>query len=299
MDNTDDTPLDLDAYLGRIDFRGDTAPTLKTLEELHLAHATHVPFENLDILLGKPIRLDLASLQAKLVTARRGGYCFEQNALFGAVLGRLGFDVTPLAGRVRIRGHHRLDWAQPEGVAAAPVAQPTVPRTLPRTHMALLVNVQGKPWIADVGFGREGLLLPVPLEAGAVSHHFAWRFRIVREGELWVLQSLTRDTWYDMYSFTLEPQHRVDYEMANYYVSTHPDSRFTQTLTVQRPTPEARYLVRNFDFAIEKPASEEARALSGNAELLKVLRESFGLEFDPATQFRIGPAPVAAARPKS
>src|SRR5215471_14344829 len=133
-------PFDLPAYLRRIGYAGDLSPSRKTLDAVHLAHATHIPFENLDILLGRPIRLDLASLQAKLVAGRRGGYCFEQNALFAAVLEQLGFAVTRLAARVRFR----------------------TDRVLARTHMTLRVDVDGVPLLADVGFGGEGPMRPVP-----------------------------------------------------------------------------------------------------------------------------------------
>lgn len=282
-----DTPFDLDAYFARIEYSGPTTPTVETLEQLHLAHATHIPFENLDILLGRPIRLDLASLQAKLVDARRGGYCFEQNTLFGTVLERLGFAVTPLAGRVRFRTHHRIDWAQPEGGAPSQTRKSAGGESiLPRTHMILLVEIAGRRFAADVGFGREGLLLPVPLEAGAVSSQFVWAFRVITEGAAWVLQSNMHGQWNDLYVFSLEPQYMVDYEMANYYVSTHPESRFTQTLTVQRPTPEARYLVRNLEFVAERPTGDEQRLLADEDELLSVLGETFGLQFAPGTRFR-------------
>src|SRR5438093_5660882 len=149
--------LDLDAYLERIGYVGPLEPTWRVLEDLHLAHATHIPFENLDILLGRSIRLDLESLQAKLVKAKRGGYCFEQNLLFAAVLESLGFALTRLAARVR----YRTD------------------RLLPRTHMALLVHLDGTHWLADVGFGAEGLLLPLPFRVGQETPQFAWTYRIV------------------------------------------------------------------------------------------------------------------------
>jgi N-hydroxyarylamine O-acetyltransferase len=147
-----DGTLDLDAYLQRIGYAGSHTPSRATLDALHLAHATHIPFENLDILLGRPIRLDLASLQAKLVAGRRGGYCFEQNRLFAAALEALGFAVTPLAARVRF------------GTTSI----------LPRTHMTLQVEVDGSRVLADVGFGVFGLLLPVSLEQTGESRQFAW-----------------------------------------------------------------------------------------------------------------------------
>src|SRR3990172_4815095 len=143
--------LDLDAYLERIGYSGSLQPVHAVLESIHLAHATRIPFENLDILLKRPIRLDLACLQAKLVTGRRGGYCFEQNLLFSAVLQRLGFSVTQLAARVLYRSR----------------------RKLPRTHILLLVEVEGATWLADVGFGLEGLLLPVPFASGRETRQFA------------------------------------------------------------------------------------------------------------------------------
>src|SRR5262245_42213718 len=164
-----DTPatFDLDAYLARTGYTGGLAPTRDTLERLHLAHATHVPFENLDILLSRPIRLDLDGLQAKLVRDRRGGYCFEQNTLFAAALERIGFRVTRLAARVR--------WG--------------ATRVLPRTHMLLEVDVQGEPWLADVGFGGEGLLKPLPLAPGQPVRHYDQTYCLTAEAGLWVLQA--------------------------------------------------------------------------------------------------------------
>ena len=122
--------LDLDAYLRRIDYGGALEPTLPALQALHLAHATHIPFENLDILLGRSIGLDLESLQAKLVAGGRGGYCFEQNTLFAAALRALGFDVTLLAARVRFGAN----------------------RVLPRTHMTLSVRVNDTAWLVTLAW---------------------------------------------------------------------------------------------------------------------------------------------------
>src|SRR5262245_22637679 len=188
-----ETFIDLAAYFERIAYAGDRSPSRATLDALHLAHATHIPFENLDILLGRPIRLDLASLQAKLVRGKRGGYCFEQNVLFAAILEHLGFRVTRLAARVRF-GSTRL---------------------LSRTHMLLTVDIDGSTWVADVGFGGEGLLRPLPLIAGQPARHYAWTYRLVEEAGLWILQSRRGEGWHDFYAFTREPQHLVDYEVAN------------------------------------------------------------------------------------
>ena len=260
---TEAATLDLSAYLERIGYAGDLSPSRSVLEALHQAHATHIPFENLDILLGRPIRLDVASLQTKLVKGGRGGYCFEQNLLFSAVLRQLGFSVSQLAARVRYR----------------------TTAILPRTHMLLLVEVDGEPWVADVGFGAEGLLLPVPLNSPEGVHHFAWTYRVIEEDRLWVLQSRRDGTWLDLYAFSLEPQQAVDYEIANHYVSTHPASRFVQTLTAQRLSPEVRHILRNRELVEDRGATQTTRIAADDDELLDVLKHTFGLEFPAGTRF--------------
>jgi N-hydroxyarylamine O-acetyltransferase len=253
----------IDAYLRRIEYASELRPTAAALEALHLAHATHIPFENLDILLGRPIRLDLDSIAAKLVGGRRGGYCFEHNLLFANVLERIGFQVTRLAARVTYR----------------------TTATLPRTHMTLLVEADGGRWLADVGFGGEGLLLPVPFGSGAVSRQFLWAYRVVRDNDSWTLQSQRDGSWTSLYVFTLEPQQQIDYEMANYYTSTHPASRFVQTLTAQLTSPDARMILRNLEMTVDRGSSVASRTLAGNEEVLDVLATTFGLRFPAGTRF--------------
>ena len=252
------TALDLQAYLRRIGYQGAVEPTRRVLEALHLAHATHIPFENLDILLGRPIALDLASLQAKLVARSRGGYCFEHNLLFAAVLREFGFEPTLLAARVRFR----------------------TTAVLPRTHMLLLVEGEGSRWLADVGFGGEGLLLPVPFGNGEEARHYAWTYRVIEEAGAgtWILQSRRNDAWLDLYAFTLEPQQAVDYEIANHYMSTHPDSRFVQTLTVQLPGTQRRMILRNRDYIEDRGDAVDQRTLESGEEVASILQSSFGLD---------------------
>jgi N-hydroxyarylamine O-acetyltransferase len=257
--------LDLDAYLKRIDYPGPMRPTVAVLEAIHLAHATHIPFESLDVLLGRPIRLDLAGLQEKLVVGGRGGYCFEQNLLLAAALRKLGFDVRQLAARVRHRGD----------------------KPLPRTHMLLMVRIGGADIIADVGFGGEGLLLPVPFSPGAECRHYAWTYRVVEEhAGQWLLQSARGAEWSNLYSFTLEPQTLADYEMANHYTATHPDSPFVRALIVQLPTPAARHALRDRELSIDRGGGRiERRALADDDEMLRVLSGTFGLRFPAGTRF--------------
>jgi len=255
--------LDIAAYLRRVGYSGPLQPVRSVLEALHLAHATHIPFENLDVLLKRPVRLDLASLQTKLVTGARGGYCFEQNLLFSAVLQQLGFAVRQHAARVLYRTRHKV----------------------PRTHVVLMVDVEGGGCLADVGFGLEGLLLPLPFVGGREMRQFAWTYRVVEADDEWLLQSLRDGSWVDLYSISLAPCLAIDFEPANHYMSTHPDSRFVRTLTVQLPTPEVRHMLRNRDLILDRGSSVTRRALADDDELLAVLAEIFGLHFPAGTRF--------------
>jgi N-hydroxyarylamine O-acetyltransferase len=257
-------PLDVQAYAARIDYHGDFTPSLETLRSLHMAHATHIPFENLDILLGRPIRLDLDSVSAKLIDARRGGYCFEQNALFAAVLEAAGFRVRRLAARVR---------SGATGVR-------------PRLHMLLAVEVDGGTWLVDVGFGADGLLHPLPPRPGDAVAQFAWAYRIVSEGDLLVLQSRRPEGWLDLYSFTLEEQYPVDYEVSNHFTSTNATSIFVKMLMVQVPGPERRLILINRKLIERRAEGTSERLIEGDTALLEVLAGCFGLRFPAGTQFR-------------
>jgi N-hydroxyarylamine O-acetyltransferase len=255
--------VNLDAYFARIEHAGSSAPSAETLAALHFAHATHIPFENLDILLGRAIRLDPDALERKLVDDCRGGYCFEHNLLFAGVLEQLGFSLTRLVARVRYR----------------------TTAILPRTHMVLLVEAGNRRWIADVGFGGEGLLLPVPFGKAEESRQFLWNYRVVSDADRWVMQSQRDGEWLDMYAFTLERQELVDYEVANHYTSTHPSSRFVQTLVAQMPGPEVRLILRNRELTIDRGETARTRILRDQDDILAVLAESFGLNFPSGTRF--------------
>ena len=256
--------MNLDAYLRRIEYVGALTPTREVLDALHLGHATHVHFENLDILLGRPIRLDLEHLEQKLVADGRGGYCFEQNTLFAEVLRRVGFPVTPLAARVRFRTRD----------------------VLPRTHMLLLVDVEGERRIADVGFGADGLFQSVPLVPGPETPQFAWTYRLVEESAGYVLQSKRQRQWTDLYAFTLEPQYPVDFEVANHYTSTFPGSRFVQTLIAQKMDRDARTILRNRNLFVDTGTDIQVRLLEGT-EILHTLAETFTLHLPADTRFRL------------
>lgn len=262
-------PLDLPAYIARIQYAGELAPTFQTLRALHLAHATHIPFENLDVLLKRPVLLDLDSVFAKLVEARRGGYCFEQNALFAAVLEALGFRLARLAARVR------------SGAA----------QVRPRSHMLLAVEIAAETWIADVGFGAEVFLHPILLETGVESEQFGWRYRIVREESSRVLQTLRPEGWFDLYSFTLEPQYPVDYEVSNHYTSTYPKSAFVNNLIVQRPGVGSRLTLLNRRLMEQKPGEPPSQVdLSSEEQVLEILASRFGLRLPEGIRLPALPA---------
>ena len=254
--------LDLGAYLGRIGHAVAPKADLASLRSLHFAHAMTIPFENLDIQLGLPIRLDLASLQAKLVGRKRGGYCFEHNTLFLAVLKAIGFEAFACEARVRM--------------GAAEV--------LPRTHMLLLVRLEGFTWLCDVGFGGEGLLQPVRLD-GEAHAQFLNTYRISEEGNQRVLQSFHHGAWEDLYAFVPEPRLSIDFEMANHYTGTHPESRFLKTLTAQLPGPEVRRILRNCAYAELRGDQVEGRELAVE-ELIPILRDVFGIEVPEGASFR-------------
>lgn len=255
--------LDLEAYLARIGYAGGLSPDLPTLAALHEAHALAVPFENLAIQMGEGVRIDLASLQDKLVRRRRGGYCFEQNGLFLAVLRELGFEVDPFEARVRF------------GTDAV----------LPRTHMLLRVRLHEGDFLADVGFGGQGVRRPVPLDGTVSDQAPGEALRVAEEGGLRVLQSRQLSGWADLYAFEPVPRHAVDFEMGNWYTSTHPESRFVKTLTAQRMTPEGRLILRNLSLTEVRGDRAEERLLE-LPELPRTLREVFGLDIPDGARFR-------------
>ncbi|MGK3992193.1 arylamine N-acetyltransferase family protein [Sorangium sp. So ce1024] len=258
----DSPSLDLDAYLSRIGYRGALAPTREVLDALHTAHVHSIPFENVDILLGRRIRIDLASVQAKLVKARRGGYCFEHNTLFAAVLRRIGFKLTTLIARVRFN-------------------QTSIS---PRSHMLSLIDMPGGPLVADVGFGGPGLTRSARLVEGERQPQEIDVVSFRREGSsLWVLESRGAEQPQDLYAFTLEESYPVDYEVANHFTSTHPDSLFVNNLIAAIPTPEGRVTLRNRTLGVLHRGQFERVELD-RAAIVGVLRDRFGLDLPADAQ---------------
>jgi N-hydroxyarylamine O-acetyltransferase len=199
--------LDLDAYLERIGLNGRPS-----IEQVHRAHLTSIPFENLDPHQGLPVSLQLQDIERKLVTDRRGGYCFEQNLLLKAALEALGAEVDMFLARVRVG------------------AEPGVMR--PRTHLVLRVRENGASWHADVGFGARGILDPIPFGPGPAQEQSGFGFRVVQDGPELLLQKLDGDEWVEAYSFLSQPVPLIDVELSNWWTSTHPGSPFATGLIV-------------------------------------------------------------------
>jgi N-hydroxyarylamine O-acetyltransferase len=213
----------LDDYLRRLGQPSPAEASVDTLRRLHLAHRETFLFENLEIQTGGRISVALPDLERKFIDEGRGGYCFEHNTLFAAALGEAGFSTTTLLGRVRRGPPER--WA--------------------RTHMVLRVPVDGELWLAEVGFGSVGLIEPIPLRDGATAEQGGFTYRLRRAADLWILSVGDADgVETDLYEFSDDPQTPGDVEVANHFTSTHPDSIFRKTLTIQRTARDRRTILR-------------------------------------------------------
>jgi N-hydroxyarylamine O-acetyltransferase len=249
--------MDVNAYLERIGYRGRLAPTAETLRRLHVAHLLTVPFENLSIHAGEPVVLDDESLFDKVVARRRGGFCYELNGLFAALLRALGFRVEMLSAAVANR----------EG-AFGPEFD----------HMALLVTL-GERWLADVGFG-DSFVEPLLVDERAGQTQGARAFRI-EEGDGGRLVLLRRDAggaaWEPQYRFGLEPHAFADYaEMCRFH-QTSPESHFTRGRVCSRLTSGGRVTLSGARLITTSGGEKVERELAGEAEYTAALLEHFGI----------------------
>jgi N-hydroxyarylamine O-acetyltransferase len=273
--------FDLGAYLSRIGFEARrSAANLATLKDIALLHPCAIPFENLNPVLRRPVQLDIASVQAKLVRGGRGGWCFEHNLLLGTALASLGYTVTGLSARVV--------WNSPPGVVRA------------RTHMALHVVLDGSSYIVDAGFGGSTLTTPVRLMVGVeqTTTHEPVRLMPVTDGFL--LEAKLEGMWKGLYTFDLQPQVLADYEMPNWYLCNNPESHFLAAVVAARVDRDRRYALRNADFATHFPHGvTERRVLSGADEIRSVLAEVFRIsvpdwpELDETLERLAGRIPAA------
>lgn len=257
----------LEPYFQRIGYTGPRDATLASLDGIIAAHTRTIPFENLDVLLGRPIALDLPSVIDKLVHRRRGGYCFEHNGLLLAVLEALGFAVQPLSARVRLQRPRDF-----------------IP---PRTHMFVRVELDGRPWLADVGVGglSPTCALRLDIEDEQATPHEPRR--IVREGDVWFHQARLGDTWADVCEFTGEQMPPIDREVASWFTSAHPQSHFKNRLMVARADLDGvRHTLLNHDLAVrDRDGEARHRHIDTPEGLLAVLDEVFGLRLPAGTRF--------------
>lgn len=248
--------FDLNAYLQRIGYREAPAVDVQTLRGLAIAHVTALPFENLDPWLGLPVSLSVDALERKLVHGGRGGYCFEQNGLFAAALRAIGFDVQTLIARVL--------WNQPEDAVTA------------QTHMLLQVTLDGESWLADVGFGAMTLAGALRLQPDVEQLTALEPFRLLQHGDEWRMQGCVRGNWLTLYRFDLQPHAPIDYEVANHYVSTHPQSIFVNHLIADRTALDRRLTLCDRELSVRRQDAEpERRTLRDVAELRHVLESEF------------------------
>ncbi|MCI2421713.1 arylamine N-acetyltransferase [Saccharopolyspora sp. K220] len=272
--------VDLDAYLARIGYTGSLTPNAHTLSDLARAHIAGIPFENLDVVLGRGVSLDLPSLEAKLVHQPRGGYCFEHTTLFAAVLEQLGFSFHAYSSRVRM------------GTSKLHVA----------THAVLDVEADGGRWLVDVGFGA-GALEPIPLYDGAQVRQGDWTFRLDREqaltGLTWVLRQQQGDDWIDLHAFTDNRQFPIDYRVGNFYTAEHARSPFRRQLVLQRTEPQLRRALRGTSptLTTSRPDGAHEDQAVAPAELPDVAADLFNIrltEEDAAALRRIATAWASA-----
>ncbi|WP_184718975.1 arylamine N-acetyltransferase [Caulobacter sp.] len=257
--------VDLNAYCRRIGYDGPRAPTLDVLSAIALKHPDAIPFENLDVLLGRGISIARADVDAKLIAGGRGGYCYEQNGLLKRVLQTLGFQVEGLMARVL--------WMAPAG---AP----------PRSHQVLGVTIEGETWLVDAGFGGCVLTAPLRLFSDEVQDSPHGQFRIVDTATDGVaerqVQAYLSGRWAPLYQVSKGAWAEVDYEQANFFTYTHPSSHFTWSMTVGRTTQAARYALKNNRFTHRDltGAVVEQRDLTVD-ELEATLRDVIGLSVAP------------------
>jgi N-hydroxyarylamine O-acetyltransferase len=251
--------IDLDAYCARIGYDGPRTPGLETLRALHALHPAAIPFEAFDVLTGRGFDISPEAVDAKLIGARRGGYCFEQNGLFKRALTAMGFAVEGLAARVL--------WGAQEGALLRA-----------RSHMALRVTLDGEAWLADVGFG--GAVLSAPLRFAETEPQATplGTFRLTPRGRDYLQELDTPEGWSPLLLIGTEPHLDVDYVPYNWVTSTHPDSPFDKMLMLARAAPEARYAVMNNRLTIRHADGRNERRELTLTELEAAVRDLFGLE---------------------
>lgn len=270
--------LNLPAYLERIGYAGPTEPSKETLSGLHRAHMLAVPFENLDIHIGRKIVCEESRFLHKIVDEHRGGFCYELNGAFAALLRALGFQVTLLSARV----------ARADGISSSPEFD----------HLALLVNLlvtssinprvdspnspaaqrtSGHSWLADVGFG-DSFVEPLRLEPHLEQAQIGRVYRLIEVQGFFHMEVNAGDGWKTQYAFTLQPRQLADFAVMCHYHQTSPESHFTRQRICSQATPHGRITLSDLKLIETRDGRREERKLSGQAEWRATLRELFRVD---------------------
>jgi N-hydroxyarylamine O-acetyltransferase len=261
--------LNLNAYLARIKYAGPRTPTYETLAGILRAHIAGIPFESFDVLLGRPIRLDPEGLQAKIVTSRRGGYCFEHASLMHAALESVGF--------APVRHCSRVVLFEPR--------QESV-----RQHMFLTVMVSGVTYVVDPGFGPFACPVPIPAD-GTPSPADLSSHRLAREGNDWVLYVAKDGEQVQGWISSMEEEYPVDFEMMNYYISTHPSSFFTHNILASAVIKDGRVNIMNQGVHIISDGAAKAAHLADRKALRSLVTQHFGFDLPELETMRVDAVP--------
>jgi N-hydroxyarylamine O-acetyltransferase len=250
--------MELQRYFEHIGYRGGMEPTLETLTALHVGHTFNIPFENLSPFYGETVTLDPDDLFEKFVTQRRGGYCFEMNGFFSAVLKQLGFKVLDLLARGAFMGEF-----------------------IAKLHQVLAVEIDGNMYLADVGFGNDGIASPLHITENDEQAQFGITYRLTtvpRYG--WVLERRVDDSFTQLFAFTLDKCLPMEFDIANHYTATHPKSFFRAMRFCTRPTETGRVTLTDTNYKIIKNGVTIERKLENEAEFQRLLMEIFGLDLE-------------------
>ena len=249
--------MDLQTYLNRIKFTGELAPSYPVLAQLQDAHLQTVPFENLDIHLGRKITLDRSRIFTKLMSNNRGGFCYEQNGLFSWLLETIGFDITLLSARVYDEEKQKLG--------------------IEFDHLAIMVTLDGVQWLVDVGFGHS-FAMPLRIQTEAIQDAGDTKYQIVQDGDFLMLRIKEGGgDWFDRYQFSLIPRKYQDFAGGCHYHQTSPNTSFTQGMLCSIAKPNGRITLTDDKLIITNNGDRSETAVLDNNHFSQLLKQHFSI----------------------
>ncbi|GAB3882189.1 arylamine N-acetyltransferase family protein [Spirosoma agri] len=251
--------MDIKAYLNRIRYTGELETTLATLQALHYQHLLAVPLENLNTQYGQAIVLEPDALFDKIVTQRRGGFCYELNGLFYELLRAIGFQVKRISGRVYDPGNGYNDEFD---------------------HLANIVHIDGSDWLVDVGFGRRFPLHPMPLTLNQTHEDRTGRYQLSRYDAdyLCVEQQDEAGDWIPAYRFTETARELTDFSAMCWFHQTSPDSYFTQNKLCTIVIPTGRITLTDRTLKITMPDRVVEQPVVDQNDFERLLLDYFGID---------------------